>query len=133
MSMTMGGSRKQMAEINVTPMIDVLLVLLIIFMVVSPLKSRGLHAIVPQPAAGPGVERQEDIVISVERDGMLRVNQEPVAVTDLGARLRRVFEVRGNTVVFVRADKELSFRPVAEVIDIARGAGLDRVALATSL
>ena len=135
MSMTVGGSKRQIADINVTPMIDVLLVLLIIFMVVTPIKSRGLHALVPQPASGPtgDVVRDEDVVISVERDGFLRVNQEPVTVNELPGRLRRIFETRGNTVIFVRADKELNFRSVAEVIDIAKGAGLSRIALATSL
>jgi biopolymer transport protein TolR len=128
MAMTTG----QKAQINITPMIDVLLVLIIIFMVITPLTPRGLRTLVPQPsptvpAAAP---RTSDIVITVGTDGV-RLNQEPVDFADLKERLSRLFQVAPDHVIFVRAEKSLEFRAVAEVIDIANGVGLNRVALMT--
>ena len=131
MAMTLGGAGGRRAEINVTPLIDVLLVLLIIFMVISPVQSEGLKALAPQPAP-PGVDappQPMDIVITVAANGTLEINQEAVEMENLPARLKRIFEVRGNTVLFLRGAKELDFESVARVIDVAHGAGLDRVAL----
>jgi biopolymer transport protein TolR len=132
MSMTMGTNR-QRAEINVTPMIDVLLVLLIIFMLVAPIEPVGLRALVPQPAppdANP-LPRLADIVITVAKGGGIEINQEAVEMSKLPARLARIFETRGNAVIFLRADGALDYGTIARVIDIARGAGLDRVGLMT--
>jgi len=128
MAMSLGSK----AQINVTPMIDVLLVLIIIFMVIAPTKSRGLNAVVPQqsthdePAAPPDV-----IVVTVCGGGTVRLNQEPLAVANLHDRLAALFRSHPGHVLFVRGDKGLEFGEVAEVIDIARGAGLDRIALMT--
>jgi biopolymer transport protein ExbD len=129
----MGGGNVAKAEINVTPMIDVLLTLLVIFMIVAPTSPRGLPALVPQGAVADDTEaRVEDIVITVGGDGRIELNQQAVAADELAARLRRIFETRGNAVVFVRGGADLEFRSVARVIDVARGAGLNRVALMTA-
>ncbi len=125
------GGRK--AEINVTPLIDVLLVLLIIFMVIAPVPSTGFNALAPQPPP-PGASaepRREDIVITMAANGALEINQEAVQMDNLPARLRRIFEVRGNAVIFLRGANELDFANVARVIEAAHTAGLDRVALMT--
>jgi biopolymer transport protein ExbD len=127
------GTKGQRAEINVTPMIDVLLVLLIIFMLVAPIEPVGLRALVPQPAppdTSP-LPRLADIVITVARGGGIEINQETVEMNNLPARLARIFEARGDAVIFLRADGALDYGSVARVIDIARGAGLDRVGLMT--
>jgi biopolymer transport protein TolR len=134
MAMTMCGTSRQKAEINVTPMIDVLLVLLIIFMLVAPISPKGLNALVPQPAppdANP-LPRPADVVITVARDGAIEINREAVEMSNLPARLARIFEVRGDIVIFLRGERELEFGSIARVMDIARGVGLDRVALMTS-
>jgi len=129
MAMTLGGTGGRKAEINVTPLIDVLLVLLIIFMVISPVQSEGLKALAPQPAPPDGTPQLMDIVITVAANGTLEINQEAVELENLPARLKRIFEVRGNTVLFLRGAKQLDFESIARVIDIAHNAGLDRVAL----
>jgi biopolymer transport protein ExbD len=131
MAMTVGGTGGRVAEINVTPLIDVLLVLLIIFMVIAPIQSRGFKALAPQPAPpGPDHEvRLMDVVVTVAANGTLDINQEAVDMDNLPARLKRIFEVRGNTVIFLRGAKELDFASVAYVIEVAHAAGLERVAL----
>lgn len=119
-------------EMNVTPLIDVLLVLLIIFMVIMPQLSNGLKAVVPQPGdqKAPPAPR-DDIVITVLRDHTVRLNQEPVALSDLESRLHELFKNAVHHVIFVRGGKDLDFQQIAEVIDIAKGAGLERVAMMT--
>jgi biopolymer transport protein TolR len=131
MAMSLGRSSGQKAELNVTPLIDVLLVLLIIFMVITPSLSTGLDALVPQPSSQKPSTPSDDIVISVQGDGTVLLNTETVAIADLNERLRAAFSIAADHVVFVRGDRQLDFQQIAEVIDIAKGAGWDRIALVT--
>ena len=130
--MSLGGGKNRGPEINVTPMIDVLLVLIIIFMVIIPMNSVGLKANIPQPsdqAAAPA-EPSNDLVITVQGDRTVLLNQERVEVSALESRLKTLFAgLPTGRVIFIRADKDTEFASVAEVIDIARGAGLDHFAL----
>jgi len=128
------GSNRQRAEINVTPMIDVLLVLVIIFMVITPIAPTGLNALLPQTAQDnrhAPTPPSGDIVVTVSTGGAVRLNREPVALADLDSRLLSLFRYHPSHVLFVRGEKGLDFREIAQVIDIARGVGLDRIALMT--
>jgi len=129
MAMSVGGNSHQKAEMNVTPLIDVLLVLIIIFLLVTPQLSHGLKTAVPDQSDHKPAAPQDAIVLTVLGNGTVRLNQEPVALEALDSRLRTVFKNAPNRVIFVRADKDMNFQQVAEVIDIAKGAGLERVAL----
>jgi biopolymer transport protein TolR len=127
------GAKGQNSEINVTPMIDVLLVLIIIFMVITPITPRGLPALLPQsaPETTPPDPPQHDIVITVLADRQVSLNQEVMNLGRLEDRLTGLFKTRTTKVVFIRGDKGLEFGEVAEVMDVAKGAGVVRIGLMT--
>jgi biopolymer transport protein TolR len=134
MAMTAGGKKGPKSDINMTPMIDVLLVLIIIFMVITPLTPHGLEALVPQPPPPNQKPNQADlrtVVIVLDKDGSIKINQDPVQEKDLQERLVDIFKTRAERVVFVKGDPDLEFAPVARAIDIAHGAGIDKVGLMT--
>jgi biopolymer transport protein ExbD len=129
-----GGNMKRIrartakSDINITPLIDVLLVLLVIFMVITPMTPKGLRTIVPEQAApGQKAASEKVIVLSMDRNGVLRINQEEVELGNLFARLEDILKTRGDRTVFVQGDSDLLFNDIAQMIDIARGAGATRI------
>jgi len=136
MGMQVGESKGgTMAEMNVVPLIDILLVLLIIFMVITPLTPKGLDTLVPQP--NPNQQQNQDIenktvVVQITKDGKLKINNEDSSWDRLGPRIEEIFKERAEKVAFVKGDNEVLFEEVARAIDIMRGSGIDKVGLITA-
>jgi biopolymer transport protein TolR len=138
MAFSMAGGGPSSPQINVTPLIDVLLVLLIIFMVVvTQQKEKGLSADIPQPARDQPVSAtpiDRTIVVQLvggvaDQPPALTINNEPVTWAQLPQRLQAIFNARAERVAFIQGDDEISFQYVADVIDIAHNSGVDRVGL----
>jgi biopolymer transport protein TolR len=140
MGMQVGGSKGgAIADMNVVPLIDILLVLLIIFMVITPLTPKGLDTLVPQP--NPNQQQNQElenktVVVQVLMQGrvccLLKINQEDSTWDGLGKRLEDIFKDRADKIAFVKGDSDVLFQEVARAIDIMRGAGIDKVGLITA-
>ena len=129
MAMSLGNRGGPQAQINMTPMIDVLLVLIIIFMVIAPTKSVGLNTLLPQQSTSVDRGPSHEIVISILADGSILLNQEPIGRDRLEARLIDLFKSGGSTPVFIKGDRTLEYSHVTDVIDIAHRAGIGRIGL----
>jgi biopolymer transport protein TolR len=135
MAMSVGGAKGVVSEPNVVPLIDVLLVLIIIFMVITPRTPTGLKTLVPQPAPPNQKQQQPDsrtIVVQVLANGQVKINQDEVSWGDLESRLSTIFAARADRIAFVKGDDNVEFAQVAHAIDLMRGAGIDHVGLITA-
>jgi biopolymer transport protein ExbD len=135
MSMHVGGDKKgPMVDMNVTPLIDVLLVLIITFMVVTNLTPKGLDAIAPQSRQNEKQTQEVDthtIVVSIDAGRNVKINETPVTIAALGPQLDDIFKTRNERIIFVKGDSALPFGEVAKVIDIAKGVNIDKIGLIT--
>jgi len=136
MGMAVGGNKGAMSEPNIVPLIDVLLVLIIIFMVITPTTPKGMDALVPQPT--PPNQKQDEallaktIVVQVTAGGKVMINQDQTSWDDLGPRLDEIFTAPSEKVAFVKGDDAVEFASVARAIDIMRASGIDKVGLITA-
>lgn len=113
------------AEPNVVPLCDILLVLLIIFMVITPMVQKGMDVKLPETTTEAGAAPQGLIVLTLKSDLSVMINQEQVEMNMLGGRLREIYEVRQDKTIFIRAYAKVPYSAVIEMIDIAKGAGVD--------
>ena len=120
-----------MSEINVTPFVDVMLVLLIIFMVTAPLIQQGIDVQLPKTQS-EGLKRNEDVlVVTVKRDGTLYVQRAKVAMKEFEKKLEKILALRENREVFLRADEKVAYGTVAKTLAKLRRAGATRIGLVT--
>ena len=135
MGIDVGSSSGAMSSPNVVPLIDILLVLIIIFMVITPLTPKGMDTLVPQPS--PNQQQNQElenktVVVQVLKGDKLKINNEDATWETLGPRIEQVFKDRAEKVAFVKGDNDVLFMSVARAIDIMRGAGIDKVGLITA-
>jgi biopolymer transport protein ExbD len=136
MGMDVGGNTSgAMATPNIVPLIDILLVLIIIFMVITPLTPKGLDALVPQPS--PNQQQNQElenktVVVQVLMNDKLKINNEDTTWESLEPRMEQIFKDRAEKVAFVKGDNDVQFMEVAHAIDLMKQAGIDRVGLITA-
>lgn len=136
MGIHVGGGKGIVADMNVVPLIDILLVLIIIFMVITPLIPKGLDALVPQPSP-PDAKPNEEImaktvVVQITNAGAVKINQEDSSWDQLGPRLEEIFKTRAEKVAFVKGDDDVYFAEIARAIDIMKVSGIEKVGLITA-
>ncbi len=125
-----GRTTSSLSEINVTPLVDVMLVLLIIFMVTAPILQTGIDVQLPETKSVQDVNPQERIVISISREGLLYYGSQEINLFTLGDRLKK--DVKGpKEPIFLRADKDVKWNSIVSVIDVIRGAGFSEIKLVT--
>ena len=126
-----GGRRTALSEINVTPLVDVMLVLLIIFMVTAPMMQQGIEVDLPKTGS-TGLEVPEDpLVLVIKRDRSLFIGQVRVPASELRTRLQGIFSTRKNKQIFIQADKDVAYGSVAETMAEIRSSGISQIGLVT--
>lgn len=126
-----GKSRMVMSEINVTPFIDVMLVLLVIFMVTAPMMQQGLEVNLPKTASS-GIDLKEDpFILIIDSKGAMKIGDIPIAMTQMKEKLKAIFDVRKNKQIYIQADRKVDYGQVAEAMAEARAAGIFNINLIT--
>ena len=130
--MIAGGNNSQlMSDINVTPFVDVMLVLLIIFMVTAPMMMQGVDVSLPEATAEPLESEKEHLIITIDTKNQVFINDFQVSVDGLGEKLKKILEGRSDREVFLKADKDISYGTVVQVMAEAKGAGVEKLGMVT--
>ena len=125
-----GRTRSALAEINVIPLVDVVLVLLLVFMLTAPMMYRGIDVNLPKTSSKP-TAIEERLVLTISKDRLLYLNERPLPLTTLESRLRELIRDRTDKTIFIKADKDLAYGYVVETMDRVRRAGIERVGMVT--
>ena len=127
-----GDEDPVMADINVTPLVDVMLVLLIIFMIAAPMLHQGIEVALPRAQAEPLQMRMEDpLVLSIDRDGKIFLRETPVEIEDLVEQIKAQTEARGDDAVFLKGDRDVPYGRIVEVLDVLHRGGIVHVGMVT--
>jgi biopolymer transport protein TolR len=130
--MTGGGNNSQlMSDINVTPFVDVMLVLLIIFMVTAPMMMQGVDVSLPEATAEPLESEKDHLIITIDTKNQVFINDFQVSVDGLGEKLKKILEGRSDREVFLKADKDISYGTVVQVMAEVKGAGVEKLGMVT--
>lgn len=130
-TVSQGGSRTVLSEINVTPLVDVMLVLLIIFMVTAPMMQQGLEVQLPETASSGVATSDEPFILVIRKDRSIHAGQAELQVNALARRLKAIFANRKNKQVYIQADRNVEYGVVAEVMGEIRAAGIYQIGMIT--
>ena len=126
-----GNSSQLMSDINVTPFVDVMLVLLIIFMVTAPMMMQGVDVSLPEATAEPLESEKEHLIITIDTQNQVFINEFQVTIDFLGEKLKKILEGRSDREVFLKADKDISYGTVVHVMAEIKGAGVEKLGMVT--
>ena len=130
--MAIGSSDDRlMSEINVTPFVDVMLVLLIIFMVTAPMMTQGVDVVLPEATSGPLQAKEDQIIVTISKEGRIFVNEYPVDLQELKDKLIKIFENNKNRTVYIKADKDITYGTVVYAMAQIKEAGIQNVGMVT--
>ena len=130
--MTSGGNhRSLMSDINVTPFVDVMLVLLIIFMVTAPMMMEGVNVSLPEATSKPLVSEKKPLIVNIDSENTIFINDFKVTVDGLGEKLNKILDGRKDREVYLKADKDISYGMVVRVMSEIKGAGVEKLGMVT--
>ena len=124
-------NRTTVSQINVTPLVDVMLVLLVIFMVTAPIIQQGVQVNLPQAKAGAIPGKEEQLVVAITRSGKIYLNDNPMTLTELGLKLRAIRQLRQDREVYLRADQDVRYGIVMRTIAEIKQAGIEKLGMVT--
>jgi len=125
------ADRRALSQINVTPFVDVMLVLLVIFLVTAPMMESGIDVNLPEVASGPITSAEEPIVVTIDKTGAVIINKRRIEISELDRKLQAVFQRRTDRVVYLRADAAVSYGHVAKAMAEIRKSGISKIAMIT--